>query len=265
MKKIRVFIADDNRELVTMLSDFVNMQNDMDLVGTANTGKDLLKKLESIDIDILLLDVVMADYDGLQIVEMLKEYKFLKQPKNIIIMTAFGQDKVLMKASNLGVSYFVIKPFDLSNLMKTIREVIKPAVVEGKNISNVFKVKEDAVKENMPLDSQIANTLHEIGVPAHIKGYLYLRDAITMVYNDIELLGAVTKNLYPEIARKYRTTSSRVERAIRHAIEVAFSRGNIETISNIFSYTVNVTKSKPTNSEFIAMIADRLRLAHNVA
>ncbi len=263
MEKIKVFVADDNRELVTMLTDFIGMQKDMVLVGSSSNGKELIKALEKTDVDVLLLDIVMADYDGLQIVEMLKEYKYLKQPKNIIMMTAFGQDKVLMKASTLGVSYFVIKPFDLTNLMKTIRNVVKPIEIRDNNIKNFLG--ETNVKEEMPLDAQIARTLHEIGVPAHIKGYLYLRDAITMVYNDVELLGAVTKNLYPEIARKYRTTSSRVERAIRHAIEVAFSRGNIDAISNIFSYTVNVTKSKPTNSEFIAMIADRLRLAHNVA
>ncbi len=263
MKKIKVFIADDNKELVTMVSDFVNMQDDMEVIGVAHNGKTLLNTLETTKIDVLLLDIVMSDYDGIQIAEMLNQQRttYVK-PDNIIMLTAFNQDSVLAKASTLGISYFLIKPFDLNNLIKVIREVNTPIKHKvGKDV--VFKGENQS--DEISLDTEIASILHEIGVPAHIKGYLYLRDAITMVYEDIELLGGVTKNLYPEIARKYRTTASRVERAIRHAIEVAFSRGSIDTISQIFSYTVNVTKSKPTNSEFIAMIADKLRLKHQVA
>ncbi|RCW64824.1 sporulation transcription factor Spo0A [Saliterribacillus persicus] len=154
-----------------------------------------------------------------------------------------------------------MKPFDLEHLADQIRQVHGSKPVNG---SHSLKSSRESNKK-FDLEGSITNIIHEIGVPAHIKGYMYLREAITMVYNDIELLGSITKVLYPEIANRYNTTASRVERAIRHAIEVAWSRGNIDSISSLFGYTVNVSKAKPTNSEFIAMVADRLRLEHRAS
>jgi two-component system response regulator (stage 0 sporulation protein A) len=155
-----------------------------------------------------------------------------------------------------GADYFVVKPINFTNLLEIIRD-LKTQKDENKKVSSY-----NLASVNSDLDTEITTLLHEIGVPAHIRGYLYIREAITMVYYNVEILGNITKILYPEVARKFNTTSSRVERAIRHAIEVAWVRGNIDAISDIFSYTISYHKSKPTNSEFIAMIADRLRLLH---
>ena len=176
-----------------------------------------------------------------------------KRPK-IIMLTAFGQENITQRVAALGADYYVLKPFSLDVLASRIRQlaaneqVAKPAVTQ--------RVRS--------LDVEVTNIIHQLGVPAHIKGYLYLREAILMVVNEIELLGAVTKELYPLIAEKYNTTASRVERAIRHAIEVAWSRGNVETITNLFGYTIDLERGKPTNSEFIAMIADKLRMESKV-
>jgi two-component system response regulator (stage 0 sporulation protein A) len=179
------------------------------------------------------------------------------------MLTAFGQEDVTKKAVDLGASYFILKPFDMEHLASQIRQVSGTTTSSIRKSSTVYRSQTEAKPKN--LDASITSIIHEIGVPAHIKGYMYLREAISMVYNDIELLGSITKVLYPDIAKKFNTTASRVERAIRHAIEVAWSRGNIESISSLFGYTVSMTKAKPTNSEFIAMVADKLRLEHRAS
>ena len=256
MSKLKVLLADDNKELITVLSEYISLQEDMEVVEVAGNGNEVLSVLRQRDIDILLLDVVMPDLDGVSVLEELKDNPTLyKRPRHIIMFTAFNQEKIMMRAAELGASYFIMKPFEINKIVKIIRDI--NVRFDTTEVSNQRPV----VKE-FDLESEITNILHEMGVPAHIKGYLYLRESINMVYNDIELLGSITKVLYPDVAKKYKTTASRVERAIRHAIEVAWNRGNIEAISNIFGYTVSVSKSKPTNSEFIAMIADKLRLEH---
>lgn len=180
------------------------------------------------------------------------------------MLTAFGQEDVTKKAVELGAAYFILKPFDMENLGSHIRQVSgNSSPVTRKGPGTTYRSQVEQKPKN--LDASITGIIHEIGVPAHIKGYMYLREAISMVYNDIELLGSITKVLYPDIAKKYNTTASRVERAIRHAIEVAWSRGNIDSISSLFGYTVSMTKAKPTNSEFIAMVADKLRLEHKAS
>ncbi|QHE52903.1 sporulation transcription factor Spo0A [Pontibacillus sp. HMF3514] len=260
MEKIKVCLADDNRELVHMLEDYFEDQPNIEVIGTAYNGQECLEMLEEKDPDVLLLDIIMPHVDGLAVLGRMKELNKSKFP-NDIMLTAFGQEEVTKKAVDLGASYFILKPFDLNNLRDHILQVngLKPNFD-----SNRSRAQRDSQKEEKKpnLDASITNIIHEIGVPAHIKGYMYLREAISMVYNDIELLGSITKVLYPDIAKKYNTTASRVERAIRHAIEVAWSRGNIESISSLFGYTVSMTKAKPTNSEFIAMVADKLRLEH---
>lgn len=254
---IRVIIADDSRETTLMISESLKMQAGFEVVNTFNSGKSLLSYLESNQVDLLLLDIVMPEVDGFKVLEEIenRQDKY-KRPKKIIMLSSFNNDSLLTRTSALGADYFIIKPIDLQNLAQTINSLFK----------ELPKRKESSYKQNEEIDlnGEITDILHEIGVPAHIKGYLYLREAITMVFNDINVLGAITKVLYPIIAKKFNTTSSRVERAIRHSIEVAWGRGNVDTIANIFSYTVSYNKSKPTNSEFIAMIADKLRLQHKV-
>lgn len=257
MGKIKVCLADDNQELVSLVEEYVSKQNDMEVVGTAFNGQECLSQLEDTTPDVLVLDIIMPHLDGLGVLEKIRENPELSR-LNVIMLTAFGQEDVTKKAVDLGVSYFILKPFDLDNLTGNIREVSgKPRPVSKRPVAIA-----SAGKEKPDLNANITSIIHEIGVPAHIKGYMYLREAITMVYNDIELLGSITKVLYPDIAKKYKTTSSRVERAIRHAIEVAWSRGNYDSISQIFGYTVSMSKAKPTNSEFIAMVADKLRIEH---
>ncbi|WP_226035068.1 sporulation transcription factor Spo0A [Aquibacillus saliphilus] len=260
MEKIKVCLVDDNRELIQLMEDYFEGQADIDVIGTAYNGKDCLELLEEIEPDVLVLDIIMPHVDGLAVLGKIRGLERKKYP-NVIMLTAFGQEEVTKKAVDLGASYFILKPFDLESLGDQIRQVygITPAL-EKKGV----KQRGNRDKK-IDLEANITHIIHEIGVPAHIKGYMYLREAITMVYNDIELLGSITKVLYPDIGKKYNTTASRVERAIRHAIEVAWSRGNMDSISSLFGYTVSLTKAKPTNSEFIAMVADRLRLDHRAS
>ncbi|MFD3447802.1 sporulation transcription factor Spo0A [Microbacteriaceae bacterium 4G12] len=263
MEKIKVCLADDNKELVSMLESYVSAQDDMEVVGVAYNGQECVSLLKDKNPDVLVLDIIMPHLDGLAVLEKLRDMNKPKQP-NVIMLTAFGQEDVTKKAVDLGASYFILKPFDMENLTSHIRQVSgKPSAIMKRPLPTFRSTTADGKPKN--LDASITSIIHEIGVPAHIKGYMYLREAISMVYNDIELLGSITKVLYPDIAKKYNTTASRVERAIRHAIEVAWSRGNIESISSLFGYTVSMSKAKPTNSEFIAMVADKLRLEHKAS
>jgi two-component system response regulator (stage 0 sporulation protein A) len=246
LQKIQVLLADDNREFTHLLSEYISEQEDMEVAGVAYNGNEVLRFMEEQEQapDVLILDIIMPHLDGL--------------------LTAFGQENITQKAVQLGASYYILKPFDMEVLTNRIRQLVsnQMSVTVGMSTSKANVVPMPKTKN---LDANITSIIHEIGVPAHIKGYQYLREAITMVYNNIEILGAITKILYPAIADKFKTTPSRVERAIRHAIEVAWTRGNIDSISFIFGYTINISKSKPTNSEFIAMVADKLRIEHKVS
>jgi len=252
---IKVLIADDNREFVELLRDYMEEQKDLEVIGLAYNGNEVLELLETSEPDVMILDIIMPHLDGLGVLEKLKSFNFSKQPK-IIMLTAFGQENITQRAVELGASYYILKPFDMEVLVNRIRQVFNNQLVtpNARSPKKLIKGKN--------LDANITNLIHEIGVPAHIKGYQYLREAIIMVYNDIEILSAITKSLYPRIATKFNTTPSRVERAIRHGIEVAWQRGNIEALKMMFGYTINTSKAKPTNSEFIAMVADKLRIEH---
>ncbi|MDR7314090.1 sporulation transcription factor Spo0A [Brevibacillus nitrificans] len=262
MSKIEVLLADDNREFVNLLEEYISSQYDMDVVGVAYNGNEVVRLLQERVPDVLILDIIMPHLDGLAVLEQIQAMRLSPQPK-IIMLTAFGQEEITKKAVELGAAYYILKPFDMEVLAQRIRQMIssKPAS------SFVSSVKPQSTLQvrGRNLDASITSIIHEIGVPAHIKGYLYLREAITMVYNDVELLGSITKVLYPDIAKKFNTTASRVERAIRHAIEVAWSRGNLDSISSLFGYTISNTKAKPTNSEFIAMVADKLRIEAKIS
>ncbi|MET3543915.1 two-component system response regulator (stage 0 sporulation protein A) [Paenibacillus favisporus] len=267
MQKIEVLLADDNREFTNLLAEYITEQDDMMVTGIAYNGEEVLNMIsESRKIpDVLILDIIMPHLDGLGVLERLREMNLSSQPK-IIMLTAFGQENITQRAVQLGASYYILKPFDMEVLASRIRQLVgQQHITTGNMTVSTTKSNVVPMAKGKNLDANITSIIHEIGVPAHIKGYQYLREAITMVYNNIEILGAITKTLYPAIAEKFKTTPSRVERAIRHAIEVAWTRGNIDSISHLFGYTINISKSKPTNSEFIAMVADKLRIEHKVS
>lgn len=235
MEKISVCLVDDNRELVQLMDDYFEEQPDIEVIGAAYNGRDCLSMVEELEPDVLILDIIMPHVDGLAVLNTLRDME-LKNKPSVIMLTAFGQEEVMKKAVDLGASYFILKPFDLDNLGDQIRQVQGNSSVFSSSKNKTAKKE----RKKQDLEASITNIIHEIGVPAHIKGYMYLREAITMVYNDIELLGSITKVLYPDIAKKFNTTASRVERAIRHAIEVAWSRGNIDSISALFGYTISI-------------------------
>lgn len=261
LQKIKILIGDDNKDFCIILNEYLNTQADFDVVGVAKDGLEVVDLIESTFPDVVILDIIMPHLDGLGVLEKLNTMHLEKRPK-VIVLSAVGQDKITQKALTLGAEYYVVKPFDMEIFAKRIRECFGMVnnETDRKNYILPSSVVTPAATTPRELESAITNIIHEIGVPAHIKGYVYLREAITMVVNNMELLSAITKELYPSISRKFNTTPSRVERAIRHAIEVAWGRGRIDVINNLFGYTIHNVKGKPTNSEFIAMIADKLRI-----
>ncbi len=249
-EKIRVAIADDNREFVSIIQEYLNQQPDIDLVGVAYNGEEILTIIEEKKPDVVILDIIMPHLDGIGVLERINDSNG-RRPK-IIMLTAFGQESITQRVVELGADYYILKPFNMDVISSRIRQLASTITSQRPVVAQALKAR--------PIDLEVTNIIREIGIPAHIKGYQYLRDAIMMIIAEIELLGAVTKVLYPMIAEKYSTTPSRVERAIRHAIEVAWGRGNMEMINRIFGYTIKLEKGKPTNSEFMAMIADKLRM-----
>ena len=265
-EKITVLIADDNAEFATTLASYLSNHEDMEVIGKAKDGNEALELIKQMQPDIVLLDVIMPHLDGLGVLEALPALNLSKVPL-CIMLSAVGQDKITQRAINLGAEYYVVKPFDIELLIKRIKEVkthqngsIRPTFNNREIKAQYIEIAPEEKKNEKNLEALVTNVIHEVGVPAHIKGYQYLREAIMMVINDIDVINQITKQLYPEIASRYNTTPSRVERAIRHAIEVAWGRGEQTTVESIFGYTVSASKGKPTNSEFIAMIADKLRL-----
>ena len=264
-EKITILIADDNIDFTRTLSAYLEKMEDIEVVGIAKDGNEAFEIIKGTHPDILLLDVIMPHLDGIGVLEKLNETTMTKKPISIML-SAVGQDKITQKAISLGAQYYVVKPFDIELLIKRIRDLryYQPApnnnFIARESKPQYIDISPENKKDERNLEALVTNLIHEVGVPAHIKGYQYLREAIMMVVNDIEVINQITKQLYPDIAKKFHTTPSRVERAIRHAIEVAWSRGKADEVENIFGYTVSATKGKPTNSEFIAMIADKLRL-----
>jgi len=247
---IKVAIADDNRDFADIMQECLNQQSDISLVGVAYNGEEVFSIIEDKKPDVVILDIIMPHLDGIGVLEKINAMGG-KRPK-IIMLTALGHENITQRVVELGADYYILKPFNMDVLINRIRQ-----------LANTISTQRPAAVQSIKarsMDVEVTNIIREIGIPAHIKGYQYLRDAIMMIINEIELLGAVTKVLYPMIAEKYSTTPSRVERAIRHAIEVAWGRGNMEMINRIFGYTVKLEKGKPTNSEFMAMIADKLRM-----
>ncbi len=261
MEKLNVAIADDNERMVQLLDRIVSSDEELEVVGKAGNGEELMEIIREKKPDVVLLDIIMPKLDGLTVMDRVNHEQELKKPAFIVI-SAVSQEKMTEDAFELGADYYILKPFDndtVVNRIKRVRSVRQRDLTKMKK-ANTFESQKQYMERN--LETDVTNIIHEVGVPAHIKGYQYLRDAIIMSVGDMEMLNSITKILYPTIAKRHQTTPSRVERAIRHAIEVAWSRGKMDTIDELFGYTVNNGKGKPTNSEFIALIADKIRLEY---
>ncbi len=263
MANTKVVIADDNERMVSLLEEILREDKDIEVVGVADNGVDAVKVIKTSKPDVVLLDLIMPKLDGLGVMEKINQDGTLERAPSFIIITAVGREGITEEAFDLGASYYILKPFDNDTVLSRVKQVNKGSrtkLIENNYRVTAYENKEDYIEKH--LETDVTNIIHEIGVPAHIKGYQYLRDAIMMCVNDPDMLNSITKVLYPAIAKKHKTTPSRVERAIRHAIEVAWSRGKMDTIDELFGYTVSNGKGKPTNSEFIALIADKIRLEY---
>ncbi len=259
-EKIKILLADDNKDFCDVVSSYLNKLEDMQVISVAHDGVEAYQKILLNKPDIAILDGIMPRLDGLGVMEKLNNNPSNQPVPICVMLSAMAQERITQKAIALGVEYYMVKPFDMESLVSRIRQLYNEKNNKGEKSSIGLKLSDQKGRAGINLEAKVTNILHEIGVPAHIRGYHYMREAIIMAVNDIDVLNYITKELYPSIAKKCNTTPSRVERAIRHAIEVAWSRGKVDAIDNLFGYTVNNHKGKPTNSEFIALIADRLRL-----
>lgn len=260
MGEIAVAIADDNERILDLLGEIIGNDKNMNLVGKANNGEDVYSLIKEKQPDVVLLDLIMPKMDGLSVMEQVNNDKEIKKHPSFIVITAVGQERITEDAFKKGANYYILKPFNNDVIVNRIKDASKIHGAETRNVVESTQTLEAGSEVN--LEARVTDMIHEIGIPAHIKGYHYLRDAIIMAIDDMDVLNAVTKVLYPTVAKMHQTTSSRVERAIRHAIEVAWSRGKLDTLDELFGYTVSNGKGKPTNSEFIALIADTIRLEY---
>ncbi len=251
---VRIILADDNKEFCEKLQEQLEKYSGMNIVGKASDGLELLRMIEEKTPDVVVTDVMLPQKDGLSAIRAAGELPLKKQPA-YYVLSAFSSESLMAEAMALKVQYFTVKPCDLGDLAKRI---------SSNGSTGAFSLANRQIAPEVELEMRVTGIIHDIGVPAHIKGYQYLREAIIMTVNDMDIINAITKVLYPTVAKRYKTTSSRVERAIRHAIEVAWDRGDVEVLNGFFGYTVSNIKGKPTNSEFISMIADRIRLEQKI-
>ena len=256
MDQVRVVVADDNAQLLSMIAEYLRQQNGIEIVGVASNGLEALRLIQAELPDVLICDMIMPQMDGYGVLEQLASMRLAKRP-GVIALTALGRDDFITRAINLGACYYMVKPFDFSILAQRVFETAgEMALAEA--IGSRLRKENTSGEEN--LEERIANLFLTVGIPAHIKGYQYLREAVKMVIDNPDLMGRITKELYPGIAHRFGTTSSKVERAIRHAIEVAWNRGRIEALDEAFGRNVCSLDDKPTNGEFIALVSDRLRV-----
>ena len=259
MDQVNVAIADDNERMLELLEHIIASDKELSLAGKANNGEDVYRIIKTKEPDVVLLDLIMPKVDGLSVMDMVNKDKTIQKRPDFIIVTAVGQEKITEDAFRKGAAYYIMKPFRNEVLIEKIKNT------RWKRHADVPVQAMEARsggEDQKPLETRVTDMIHEIGIPAHIKGYHYLRDAIIMAVEDMDVLNAITKILYPTVAKKHQTTASRVERAIRHAIEVAWSRGKLDVLDDLFGYTVSNGKGKPTNSEFIALVADTIRLEY---
>lgn len=252
MKNIRLLMIDDNVNLVKMVKEYFEGHKDIEVSLEAYDGAEGIRLIEEKkdEYDLIILDLIMPNKDGMYVLE---EMKARGIDKKVIVATSYNASEVIRRVSEYGVSYFILKPFELIDLEKRIIEAVSQNDIVSKNIDFGYN----------NLQISITKILHELGIPSHIKGYQYIREGIGIIYERPETIGGITKELYPELAKKFDTTVSRVERAIRHAIEVSWNRGSWDLMEEIFGHSVDIDKAKPTNSEFIVTIADKLKLEAN--
>ena len=252
MKTQKLLVVDDNISLVNMVKGYADKSGKMTVMYEAHDGKEGLQVFldNQYDIDLVLLDLIMPNKDGLYFLDELKRRNI---NANIIVITSFNSDEMLRRIATYDIKYFLLKPFDLKDLEQRVLEA-----------TNQLNIKKGITAKEKDLKLSVTKLLHELGVPSHIKGYQYIREGILLLYNNSDTTVGITKELYPEIANKYDTSVSRVERAIRHAIEVSWNRGNLDLMEEIFGHSVDYDRAKPTNSEFIITVADKLKLEHSI-
>ena len=255
-KKIKVLIADDNKEFCSALRSQLSRNDQIEVVATALDGREAYELVLETRPDVLLTDIIMPHMDGMALLTKINANNMLSKKPKYIVFSSMGYETIICKAMSLGASYFYAKPFDTNDVANKITELFS-SLTDGPTAMRTQSTKN--------LEANITMYIQQLGVPAHIKGYQYIRDAISLAVEDIETINSITKLLYPTVAKHYSTTASRVERAIRHAIEVAWDRGNPDVLSDFFGYTILGSKGKPTNSEFIALIADKIRLEMKVS
>lgn len=269
IEEISVLLADDNIEFGNLLNKYLSQEEDIRVVGVARDGLEAFDMIMELSPDIVVLDIIMPNLDGIGVLEKLAAAQLEKKPL-FIILTAIGQDLFIQKAITLGAEYYIVKPFDINVLVSRIRQIYrderttsfsqskfppKPANEAPKQINQI-----NQHDQSIDLEMEVTNVMHEIGVPPHMSGYQYIREAIMMTVNNAKVFSSITRVLYPTVAEKFGSSPQKVERAIRNAIESAWERGRPDTVDSLFGYTINFNKGKPTNSEFIAMLADKVRI-----
>lgn len=250
MNKIKVLMIDDNLQLIEAVKEYFTSSNKIEISACAGDGVEGLEKIQTEEYDVIVLDLIMPKKDGIYVLEEMKKKNINKK---IIVATSYNTQEVIRQVSDFGVNYYILKPFDFSDLEKRILDMCNKKT-NGKSV--------DLHYNNIQIS--ITKILHELGIPSHIKGYQYIRDGVSMIFENPDMIGGITKELYPELAHKFDTTTSRVERAIRHAIEVSWNRGNWDLMEEIFGNSVDIDRAKPTNSEFIVTVADKLRLDYHM-
>ena len=250
MDKIKVLMIDDNTQLIEAVKEYFKSSKSIEIIEEAHDGLEGYKKIEKSICDVVVLDLIMPKKDGLYVLEKMKQNNINKK---VIVATSYNTMEVIREVSDYGVNYYILKPFDFTDLEKRILDLSN----KKKNSKNI-----DLHHNNIQIS--ITKILHELGIPSHIKGYQYIRDGVCMIFDNPNMIGGITKELYPELASKFDTTVSRVERAIRHAIEVSWNRGNWDLMEEIFGNSVDIDRAKPTNSEFIVTVADKLRLDYHM-
>lgn len=253
MEKIRTLIVDDDIDFCNMLKTYFTDDDTFEIIGQSQDGVDALEKIRDLEPDLVILDIIMPKLDGIGVLEELRQWK--QQLPSIVIFSSVGQDELTRQASELGACSFFLKPFRMDVFKRRLERIMH---IPKNDMEESAETHEKSAQDN--IDMEITKLLHQMAIPPHIKGYRYLREAIGMVVRDVNLINQITYEIYPRVAEQFDTTSSRVERAMRHAIEVAWNRCRVETIERVFGYTVNMNKDKPSNGEFIAMIADKIRI-----
>lgn len=265
-KPIRILVADNNKDLCAALKEHIELQDDMELAGLAYDGLEALELASATLPDIIVLDITMPYLDGIGVLERLGQLDLDPRPK-VIILTAFEQESMIQRLIGLGASYYMVKPFDVNTLFERIRQFSRTKDSQA----NVWEERHEArprarEKTVTELELEVSKLFHEMGIPAHFRGYAYLRDAVIIAVREVEVLGNITKNLYPRIAEKYRSTTSGVESAIRHTIEIGWQRGNPDFMDRFFGYSTDNGRGRfPTSASFIAKVADKLRLESRLA